>query len=633
MKLYALIKKEIMAVKSQRISVLLILLYPLLGTLLLGLAMTGSNFDAGTNIYVGVTSTSSTLLDELSVSATNFKFVTYKDMNLLKDAVRKKQVTVGLEFIEVPDAQTSVNIYYDNSNIQSSSIFTSMVKNTIDNISKEQTLTSISEIIKTTNLLSTNMSDELNKLSEFKENLENAEVMLTSLETKINSFDIDDLRRDIDDQRRNIATFKEKYERLKTVLASARKEFDDLKTIVNQVNASVAQYSAELKQLEIEITIQEASLNSVITQLNSLYSSIPPSLQSTYSDQINQLYALSAYISQWKNTIISVNNLIDSTTASQNNLNSTMNDFEAILTELEDESDEIDSALNSSEQGILKLESKITLFEETLTQAHELIDESRASKITIENNINKSEKLFKELLPKIDSFKDLNPELVIQPININLIPTQVNSKSTYSLVNMDPTQLGVMVANSISIILILTCILLTGIVILSEKNQEIPLRTFMSGVMPITLTSGKLIGQIIIALVETVVIILLAMSVFGFAVSNNWLGILLSVILIAGAFVSIGLIIGAYTKNQSTTILLSLLLIVPMLFVSGIIVPLELMPNFISILASVLPLTAANNLLIGVIVKSGDVYFIWKEIIVLLTITIIGIVLFTLKKD
>ena len=633
MKLYALIKKEIMAVKSQRISVLLILLYPLLGTLLLGLAMTGSNFDAGTNIYVGVTSTSSTLLDELSVSATNFKFVTYKDMNLLKDAVRKKQVTVGLEFIEVPDAQTSVNIYYDNSNIQSSSIFTSMVKNTIDNISKEQTLTSISEIIKTTNLLSTNMSDELNKLSEFKENLENAEVMLTSLETKINSFDIDDLRRDIDDQRRNIATFKEKYERLKTVLASARKEFDDLKTIVNQVNASVAQYSAELKQLEIEITIQEASLNSVITQLNSLYSSIPPSLQSTYSDQINQLYALSAYISQWKNTIISVNNLIDSTTASQNNLNSTMNDFEAILTELEDESDEIDSALNSSEQGILKLESKITLFEETLTQAHELIDESRASKITIENNINKSEKLFKELLPKIDSFKDLNPELVIQPININLIPTQVNSKSTYSLVNMDPTQLGVMVANSISIILILTCILLTGIVILSEKNQEIPLRTFMSGVMPITLTSGKLIGQIIIALVETVVIILLAMSVFGFAVSNNWLGILLSVILIAGAFVSIGLIIGAYTKNQSTTILLSLLLIVPMLFVSGIIVTLELMPNFISILASVLPLTAANNLLIGVIVKSGDVYFIWKEIIVLLTITIIGIVLFTLKKD
>ena len=87
------------------------------------------------------------------------------------------------------------------------------------------------------------------------------------------------------------------------------------------------------------------------------------------------------------------------------------------------------------------------------------------------------------------------------------------------------------------------------------------------------------------------------------------------------------------TFAQSTTILLSLLLIVPMLFVSGIIVPLELMPGFVSALASVLPLTAANSLLIGVIVKSGDIYFIWKEIIVLSLITFVGILLFTLKKQ
>ena len=70
-----------------------------------------------------------------------------------------------------------------------------------------------------------------------------------------------------------------------------------------------------------------------------------------------------------------------------------------------------------------------------------------------------------------------------------------------------------------------------------------------------------------------------------------------------------------------------------MLFVSGIIVPLELMPGFVSALAGILPLTAANNLLIGVIVKAGDIYFIWKEVIVLLVIIIIGIILSTLKKQ
>jgi ABC-type multidrug transport system permease subunit len=633
MKLYAIIKKEIMAVKSQKISILLILLYPLLGTLLLGLAMTGINFDTANSIYVGITSNSSTLLNELSNSKTNYNFVEYSNIDHLKDAVRKKQVTVGLEFNEAQGEQTKVNIYYDNSNIHSSSIFISMVKTTIENIAKEQTLTSISEIIKTTNLLSTNMNDELDKLKEFKTNLHSADTMLNDLEIKINSFDINDLRKDIDEQKDNIDTFKEKNAKLKSILVSVRTEFNSLKSTINQINFNIANYSSQLNQLEIEITTQETNLNAVISQLNALYPSIPPAIQATYSAQINQLSNLSSYLSQWKTTIINVNNLIDSTKTSQALMNSKINEFEANLNDLEDESAEIDIALNSSQQGIEKLESKIDLFESTLSQARELIAESRTSKTTIENNINKSEILFKELLPKIESFKDMNPQLVIQPIEITLVPTQINSKSKYSLINMDPTQLGVMVASSISIILILTCILLTGIVILTEKNQDIPLRTFMSGINPITLTSGKLIGQIVIALVETMVILLVAMSIFGFAMSNNWIGLFLSVILIASAFISIGLVIGAYTKNQSTTILLSLLLIVPMLFVSGIIVPLELMPNFISILASVLPLTAANNLLIGVIVKSGDIYFIWKEIIVLLTITIIGIILYTLKKE
>ncbi|MFA5763810.1 MAG: ABC transporter permease [archaeon] len=633
MKLYAIIKKEIMAVKSQKISILLILLYPLLGTLLLGLAMTGSNFDTASNIYVGITSNNSTLFSELSTSATNYNFVEYNDIDYLKEAVRKKQVTVGLEFNEVQGEQTKVNIYYDNSNVQSSGIFTSMVKTTIENIAKEQTLKSISEIIKTTNLLSTNMNDELDKLKDLKTTLHSADTMLNNLEIKINSFDINDLRKDIGEQKENIDTFKEKNAKLKEILVSARTEFNSLKTVVNQLNFTIANYSAQLKQLEIEIIIQESNLDSIIDQLNNIYPSIPQSIQATYSAQLTQLSNLSAYLAQWKNTIINVNDLIDSTSNSQSSMNSKINEFETFLSDLENESAQIDTALISSEQGIAKLESKIGLFESTLVQAKELIAQSRTSKITIEDNINKSEILFKELLPKIDSFKDMNPALVIQPIEITLIPTQVNSKSKYSLINMDPTQLGVMVASSISIILILTCILLTGIVILTEKNQDIPLRTFMSGVNPLMLTSGKLIGQIVIALVETIVILIVAMSIFGFALSNNWIGLFLSIILIASAFISIGLVIGAYTKNQSTTILLSLLLIVPMLFVSGIIVPLDLMPSFISIFASVLPLTAANNLLIGVIVKAGDIYFIWKEIIVLLTITIIGIVLYTLKKE
>jgi len=633
MKLFAIIKKEIMAVKNQRISLLLILLYPVIGTLLLGLAMTGTNFDSGTNIAIGITSNSSDLLDELAGSSPNYTFVEYYNVFALKDAVQKKQVTVGLEFIENPGYQAKVNIYYDNSSITSASIFTSMVKTNIENIAREKTLTTISDILQTTNLFSTNITDEIGKLKGFKKDLEGTDVILNDLEYKINSFDIDDLKSDIDEQKQNIATFKEKNARLKEILVSARTEFTNLQNVVNQFNSDIDQYEASLQQLESEMITQEAQLNSTINELNNLYSQIPAPIQATYAQELNDLYNLSNYISSWKSTIINVNNMIDSTNASQANLNSTINEFGTMLSELEQESAEIDYALNSSEQGIENLESKLGLFEETLTQARQLISESRISKADIENKITQSEELFAELLPKMQSFQNMDPQLLIQPIKIKLIPTQINSKLSGSLINMDATQLGVMVANSISIILILTCILLSGIVILSEKSQDIPLRTFMSDANPVTLTLGKLLGQITIALVETMMILIIAILFFGFPLSANFVGIILSVILISAAFISVGLLIGAYTKNQSTTILLSLLLIVPMLFVSGIIVPLELMPGFISSLAGVLPMTAANNLLIGVIVKSGGIYFIWKEIIVLSLITIVGFILFTLKKQ
>lgn len=632
MKFTAVVKKEIRAIQSQRISILLIILYPLLGTLLFGLAMTGLDFTTASNLNVGITGTNSSLISELSDND-NYNFLEYETVFDLKDAVSKKQVIAGLELIENQGDKSTVNIYYDNSSITSSRFFTNLIKTNIENISKEQTLTAISEILKTTNLLSTNINDEIEKLDEFKENLEVSGVMLDNLEIKINSFDINDLENDINEQKTNISVFREKNEKLKAVLLSVRTEFDNLKTIVNQINSSIDQYSFQLEQIENEIDNQEDNINDVISELDNLKSQIPNSIKDEYQEQIDQLEIIYLYLVNWKVSITNINNLIESTNNSQNNLNMLVNNFETTLVELETESSEIDAALNSSEDGISNLEEKMVLFEETLIQARELISESRKSKTDIEEKINQSKELFDELLPKIESFKDMDPALLIEPIEVKLVPTEVNSKLTWHLIDIDATQLGVMIANSISIILILTCILLTGIVILSEKNQEIPLRLFMSEANQFTLTMGKLFGQLLIALIETIIIILLAIFVFGFPLSINYLALFLAVILVSASFISIGLVIGAYTKNQSTTILLSLLLIIPMLFVSGIIIPLELMPGFISAFAGFLPLTAANNLLIGVIVKSGGIYFIWKEVIVLSAITLIGIILYIMKRQ
>ena len=127
-------------------------------------------------------------------------------------------------------------------------------------------------------------------------------------------------------------------------------------------------------------------------------------------------------------------------------------------------------------------------------------------------------------------------------------------------------------------------------------------------------------------------ILVVSVIAFGFPLSTNFLGLTLAILLIGISFIALGLIIGSFTNNQSTAILLSLLLIIPMLFISGIIIPLDLMPPAISFISSFLPLTAANNLLVGVIVKSSSAIFLLKEISALVGISLIGILVTLLKR-
>jgi len=68
------------------------------------------------------------------------------------------------------------------------------------------------------------------------------------------------------------------------------------------------------------------------------------------------------------------------------------------------------------------------------------------------------------------------------------------------------------------------------------------------------------------------------------------------------AFVAIGLFISVFVDSESIAILLSLLIVMPMLFLSGLILPTYFMPSALSSIANVLPLTLGKNALINAIV-------------------------------
>jgi hypothetical protein len=145
-------------------------------------------------------------------------------------------------------------------------------------------------------------------------------------------------------------------------------------------------------------------------------------------------------------------------------------------------------------------------------------------------------------------------------------------------------------------------------------------------------------GQIIVDLlldnsnfIVSGIILSIGFFVFNVQFQQNALEIAIAIAITSFSFISLGLFITNFAKTQSTAVLGSLILILPMIFLSGTILPLQLMNPVLQIVSEFLPLTAANILLSGALIKGIPLIEMAKQVAILL---IPGIVLtaFSIKK-
>jgi len=351
------------------------------------------------------------------------------------------------------------------------------------------------------------------------------------------------------------------------------------------------------------------------------------------SDAKNSLISQKEDLENSKAKVDSLITAIDSVSDESSSLNSKLNKADELFVKLENESNQVSSALNNSNSSIETMNQKLIVFKDAVEEVRNLLVDARKSKVEIEAKLNSSSELMSSFSTQLIDFSKIDPDVVAQPIKIYEKRLFHPKFLPFALLPMDPLIIGGIVANAVSIVLILTCILLTSIIMILERKEKVSLRFELSPSSKSVLIFGKIIGQLAIALVEAFIIYLMAIFVFGLDLISIFPQVLLATILLSTAFICLGLLISSFTKTQSTTILLSLLAIVPMLFLSGIIIPLDLMAPSMQMVSSLLPLTAANNLIIGLIVKGLPIFELMNEILVLFLMIIIGLLAVFMKKE
>ncbi len=139
-------------------------------------------------------------------------------------------------------------------------------------------------------------------------------------------------------------------------------------------------------------------------------------------------------------------------------------------------------------------------------------------------------------------------------------------------------------------LLMLVCAMMTSISIVREKEKGTMEVLLVSPIKPLMIIIAKAIPYLVLAVVILVIILMMARFVLGVPLVGSlfWI-IVISVIYILLAL-SLGLLISNVAKTQLVALLLSaMVLLLPIVMLSGMLFPVESMPRVLQWIAAVIP--------------------------------------------
>lgn len=161
---------------------------------------------------------------------------------------------------------------------------------------------------------------------------------------------------------------------------------------------------------------------------------------------------------------------------------------------------------------------------------------------------------------------------------------------------------------------------MTGLPAAISQEKEIGT---MDGMMvaPINRLSiilGKTLGQTVRGLFQGLIVLVLAVGLFGVTIQGSILLVFGLLLLGVFSFVGLGIVITSFAKDQQTATMLMMTLMFPMMFLSGIFFPIQQMPWYMQDISKVLPLTYASSALRKVMVLGAGIPDITTELTILI---------------
>ncbi|MGQ9536973.1 MAG: ABC transporter permease [Actinomycetota bacterium] len=147
-----------------------------------------------------------------------------------------------------------------------------------------------------------------------------------------------------------------------------------------------------------------------------------------------------------------------------------------------------------------------------------------------------------------------------------------------------------------------TGVLCGAILMVLEDEEGMRVRLWMTEMGPLALVGSKLVLAAAIVFTQSTVMLLMAVAIFRTFASNIFLA-LVTIALASLSCIGMGLVLAAFARQVAGAVILGLLVSLPLVFLTGMIFPLEFMPSLLRHVARALPLTYAVESLSGVMLR------------------------------
>ena len=598
MSIVPVIKKDFLVYVRHRKTLLLIFLAPILIMILIGSVFSGASGEGLKEVKLGVgggSTLGNNIIEELNSSK---MFIIVKentnDPSVIEDGVMKGKYSAG---IFIPENQTqSMKLYIDNSRVQIAPVISTVFLTTTEKMSYELTLGFISKLWENLGemeselaplkegvfLINGNISrlnnDTQNVLVQLDEiNVTRMNQSINMMKTSLDQMGIDLSRTsvDINTTRNDILELDKNVSSIYNDSASLR---DDLKIVVDNIDSTDAALLAIQSDLQgtyhstctIPSTPQCISIANTVLQIQNTRALL---LEKT--DRIRSLYNGLANVAQKGSELHE--KLIRTDIRLQN--------MQALIGNYIFEIANIQGNISNIQTAIVILDQVKAQSANVSIQMNNLSTEMENSTSNLISEINRTKNILGDVRNK-------SPAAIAAPIKLEREPVFKNMSN-----------LDFLMPAIVSIVLMFISFLLSSITIVQERTKKTLLRTLLTPLSLEEFIIAKTLALILIALLQGIILVIVAYLFYGILIPTNQLGLLfLAILVYSAAFIGIGMAVATFAESENTAMLSSLVLSIPMLFLCGVFFPFETMPALMVKIGSALPITMGIRALDSVLI-------------------------------